>query len=129
MSNRAQRRKKKPGNKGAEHNMVKMMAKAKWAANAAHKIESARRAQRMLWICVISINDAFGIGAGRIGKFIDSVVENSKKWDEMASGADVEYADDKLRQAAEKVCGTPIPYLYEDEYVTIQPAEQSNDMP
>lgn len=29
MSNRAQRRKKKPGNKGAEHNMVKMMAKAK----------------------------------------------------------------------------------------------------
>lgn len=120
MANRAQRRQRKKKNKNNDHDMVRMLAKSKTLQSMAMQLESNRRAQRLLWISVLAINEAFGIGAGRVTKYLETINALSREWDSMACGADDEYADEKLRLRAEKVCGQPIPYLFEDQYIEVE---------
>ena len=44
------------------HNMTIQLAKARDLKTLAHRVESDRQAQRCLWLAVVSMNDAFGIG-------------------------------------------------------------------
>lgn len=115
--NRQQRRSKKrrKPNKANDHDMVRQMAKARALSTMANRVESDRHAQRALWLAVLAVHDAFGIGADRMGKFFDALQTLTQEYAKMRDEVDDEYANDKLRQAAERVTGIDIRYLYEDE--------------
>ena len=79
------------------------------------RIRADIQTQRMMWLQVVSIADAFGIGDKRILRFFDALQKNSEELEDMIKEHGREYALEKLRQRAEKVSGLPIEYLYERE--------------
>ena len=87
-------------------------------------LQSDIRVQRMMWLMICSVADAFGVGPQRMQKFFDALQVNSDEYDRMATEVDTEYANDKLRQKAEKITGIKIKYLYEDE---IKAAKKANE--
>lgn len=110
--NRQQRRMK---SRRREHSTALTMAKAKWAHDAAHELERERERQRCMWIACVAVNDAFRTVSKQIGAFLQALAALSEEWAEMARENDEEYADGKLRQKLQQICGTDIPYLFEDE--------------
>lgn len=79
------------------------------------RIRADIQTQRMMWLQVVSIADAFSIGDKRILRFFDALQKNSEELEDMIEQHGREYAMEKLRQRAEKVSGIPIEYLYERE--------------
>jgi len=73
------------------------------------------RSQRTLWMTVCAMGRAFGLGPKRTQQFFDAFVEVSDWLTELDEKHGAEYALDKLRQQAEKISGTKIGYLYEEE--------------
>lgn len=84
------------------------------------RIDSDRIVQKMSWLMVCSVADAFGMGPQRMQRFFEAFQENVDEYERMIQGADQEYADEKLRQKAEKVSGIEIKYLYEAEIFAAQ---------
>lgn len=79
------------------------------------QLEADITTQRMSWLMVCSVADAFGIGAGRMQRFFDCLQENTDAYTKMVEDNDAEYANEKLRLRAEQVSGMKIKYLYEAE--------------
>ena len=79
------------------------------------RVRADIQSQQMLWLCVVSMAEAFGLGPKRVADFFDSLQEVSLWVEEMTKKHGREYALDKLRQKAEKVSGIPIEYLYEKD--------------
>lgn len=102
--NRKQRRAKRKQPIRTNHDMTIQLAKARDLKTMAHRIESDRQAQRCLWLSVVSMNDAFGIGKDRIKIWAQKLKENT-----------AEYANEKLRQRVSQVYGEEVSCLYEDE--------------
>lgn len=92
----------------------------KAATDAALKIETDTRVQRAMWLMVVSMADAFGIGPGRSQKFFEALQTNSDLLTKMTEEADEDYAYEKLRQRAEQITGIKIEYLYEHEALAAQ---------
>lgn len=92
----------------------------KAATDAALKIETDTRVQRAMWLMVVSMADAFGIGPGRSQKFFEALQANSDLLIKMTEEADEDYAYEKLRQRAEQITGIKIEYLYEHEALAAQ---------
>lgn len=92
----------------------------KAATDAALKIETDTRVQRAMWLMVVSMADAFGIGPGRSQKFFEALQANSDLLTKMTEEADEDYAYEKLRQRAEQITGIKIEYLYEHEALAAQ---------
>lgn len=92
----------------------------KAATNAALQIEADTRVQRAMWLMVVSMADAFGIGSGRSQKFFEALQANSDMIMKMSEEADEDYAYEKLRQRAEQITGIKIEYLYEHEALAAQ---------
>lgn len=120
--NRAQRRaaaKKKPQGVSYADQLAKdRLLKAsveKAARDETVRIDADRIVQKMSWLMVCSVADAFGIGHQRMQQFFDAFQANVDEYDRMVRETDQEYADEKLRQRAEQVSGIPIKYLYEEE--------------
>ena len=88
-------------------------------------LQSDIRVQRMMWLMICSVSDAFGVGAQRMLKFFDALQANSDEYDRMATEVDVEYANEKLRQKAEKISGVKIKYLYEEEMKAAKKANEA----
>lgn len=80
-------------------------------------IQADIRSQRTLWMAVCAMGKAFGLGPKRTQQFFDAFVEVSDWLAELSEKNDAEYALDKLRQQAEKISGTKIGYLYEQEMI------------
>jgi hypothetical protein len=69
-----------------------------------------------MWLMVVSIADAFGIGPARMQRdFFPVLQKNTDELTQMEESGDVEYAYEKLRLRAEQVSGMKIEYLYEHE--------------
>lgn len=97
------------------HDMAIQLAKARDLKTMAHRVESDRHAQRALWLAIVAMNDAFGIGKGRMNAFFRKLQENTEEYSKMRNEIDDEYANEKLRRRVSEICGQEITHLYEDE--------------
>lgn len=109
----------------ARQNLVKA-AVEKAAADTTVQVQSDIHTQKAMWLMVVSIADAFGIGPERMRRdFFPALERNTDELTRMEKEADVEYAYEKLRQRAEQVSGIEIEYLYEHEIkAAIQNAQE-----
>lgn len=80
------------------------------------QVKSDIHTQRAMWLMCVSMNDAFGIGPERFNKFADCLQKRSDWYEEMRDTVDEEYANEKLRLAAQQCSGVKIDYLYEAEF-------------
>lgn len=85
------------------------------ANDAMVQIKADIHVQRVMWLMCVAMNDAFGIGPERFERFADKLQERSEWYEQMVKGADEEYANEKLRQEAQRISGIKIEYLYEAE--------------
>ena len=89
------------------------------AQNAANdtmvQVKADIRVQRALWLACVAMNNAFAIGPGRFPVYAECLQRRSDWYEELVAGGDEEYADEKLRQEAERCSGMKIGYLYETE--------------
>lgn len=113
--NRKQRRAKRKQPVKTNHNMTIQLAKARDLKTLAHRVESDRQAQRCLWLAVVSMNDAFGIGKDRLKIWAQKLKENTAEYARMSREVDADYANEKLRQRVSQVYGEEVSCLYEDE--------------
>ena len=79
------------------------------------RIEANRAIQKAIWLMVVSISDAYGIGKERMKHFFEVYDENTTELQKMIDEVDEDYAYEKLRRKAEEVSGLEIRYLYEQE--------------
>lgn len=88
----------------------------KAAADTTVNLQSDIHTQRAMWLMVVSIADAFGIGPTRMRRdFFPALERNTDALIRMEEEVDVDYAYEKLRLRAEQVSGVKIEYLYEHE--------------
>ena len=80
-------------------------------------IQADIRAQRILWMAIWANNRAFGHAQKNTQKFLGEFVAVADWLDETSQKHGAEYTLDKLRQQAEKISGTKIGYLYEEEMI------------
>lgn len=97
----------------------------KAAADTTVQLQSDIHTQRAMWLMVISIADAFGIGPARMQRdFFPAFQRNTEELIRMEEEVDVDYAYEKLRQRAEEVAGMKIEYLYEHEIADARAAHE-----
>lgn len=118
MNRKARRAKMRPGETYADVLARKQMLKQavrEAARDTTIQLEADIRTQRALWLCSVSVADAFGIGPQRMRRFFDTLQANSEELERMRDENGEEYAYEKLRQKAERVSGISIEYLYQHE--------------
>lgn len=86
------------------------------AIDDAVQIRADVHVQRLMWLMVVSVADAFGLGPQRMARFFETLQQNSDEMEAMTADYDFEYALDKLRQKAEAVTGAEINYAHEKEF-------------
>lgn len=97
----------------------------KAAADTTVQLQSDIHTQRAMWLMVVSIADAFGIGPKRMQRdFFPVFQKNTDDLLRMEEEGDVDYAYEKLRQRAEQVSGVKIEYLYEHEIAEARAAHE-----
>lgn len=117
--NRQMRRRGKP--QGASY--ADVLAREKCIKEACEKaaydttlqIESEIRTQRALWLSVVAMNRAFGIGPKRFMEYAKELMAVTEWYQEMLDNTDEVYANEKLRREAQKCSGTEIEPLYDKE--------------
>jgi len=118
MNRKARRAKMRPGETYADVLARKQMLKQavrEAARDTTIQLEADIRTQRALWLCSVSVADAFGIGPQRMRRFFDTLQANAEELERMRAENGEEYAYEKLRQKAERVSGISIEYLYQHE--------------
>lgn len=119
MANRKMRRQGKP--QGASYADVlarkKLQQEAVKAAvnDTTLEIKSEIRTQRALWLSVVAMNRAFGIGPKRFMEYAKELMAVTEWYQEMLENTDEVYANEKLRREAQKCSGTEIEPLYDKE--------------
>lgn len=85
------------------------------ARDDAVRIESGIQTQRAMWLMVVAMAEAFGLGPKRVDRFIQAFQEATDWFVRMETDNDTDYALEKLRLRAEEVSGVKIAYLFEEE--------------
>ena len=85
------------------------------AADDAVRIESGIQTQRAMWLMVVAMAEAFGLGPKRVDRFVRAFQAATDEFEQMVKDNDWDYALEKLRLKAEEVSGVKIDYLYETE--------------
>ena len=96
------------------------------ALNETVRVRADIQSQQMLWLCVVSMAEAFGLGPKRVSDFFGSLQSVSEWIEDLTKKHGRQYALDKLRQQAEKVSGVPIDYLYEKEILEAKARNEEN---
>lgn len=78
------------------------------------QVHAEIQGQRLSWLMVKSISDAYGFGPKRLEPFFEKLKENSDEFLRMTEEVDYDYALEKLRLDVERKVGSKITYLYED---------------
>lgn len=121
MSNRAQRRaaaKKRPG-----ENFADVLAKQRMVKEAIDKsvhdqsvaIEADIKSQRIMWMSVIALNEAFGFGGERAKRFLLALEEVANEVAQMVQEHGAIYARAKLMERASQITGIEIRPVHEEE--------------
>lgn len=71
--------------------------------------------QRQLWGVVIALNEVFQFGPKRTRQFLEAMEAVTDDFEAMRKEHGDDYAEEKLRQRAEKVSGVKIRYQHEAE--------------
>lgn len=71
--------------------------------------------QRQLWGAVIALNEVFQFGPKRTRQFLEAMEAVTDDFNAMKAEHGDDYAEEKLRQRAEKVSGITIRYQHEAE--------------
>ena len=87
----------------------------KAATDDAVQIRADIHTQKIMWLYVVSIADAYGFGPKRMEDFFRALQKNSDDFIAMREEIDEEYALEKLRMKAEAVTGASVTYVYEKE--------------
>lgn len=95
------------------------------AKDDAVRIESGIQTQRAMWLMVVAMADAFGLGPKRVDRFIQAFQAATDEFLAMEAENDTEYALEKLRMRAEEVSGIKIGHLFEDDLRRME--EMSHD--
>lgn len=119
----AKTKKKRSGGKPRGMNYADMLARKRMireavqeaADDATVRLRADVATQKMLWLAVCSVADAYGFGPERMKKFFAALQENNDEITRMEKEVDTDYAYEKLRLKAERVTGVKIEYLYEHE--------------
>ena len=90
------------------------------ARDDAVHVQADIHVQRIMWLMVVSVADAYGFGPKRMEEFFKALQINSDEYERMVKEADEEYALEKLRSKAETVTGTKIEYIYEKEMAEVK---------
>jgi hypothetical protein len=124
MSNRAQRRAaakhkgKRPGETYADvlaqKRMVKEMVE-KHVHDTSIEIEADIKKQRLLWMTVIALNEAFGFGGERAIRFLEAVNKVAEEVEAIAKENGGYYARKKLMERASQITGMEITPVHEEE--------------
>lgn len=96
------------------------------ALNETVRVRADIQSQQMLWLCVVSMAEAFGLGPKRVSDFFGSLQSVSEWVEDLEKKHGRQYALDKLRQQAEKVSGVEIDYLYEKEIMDAKARNEEN---
>lgn len=85
--------------------------------------------QRALWLMVITVSEAFGIGPKRMQRdFFPALERNNQELRKMREENGETYAFEKLRQRAEQVSGIAIRHFYDpDPEKALREEEQDNE--
>lgn len=78
-------------------------------------IESDIKSQRMMWMAVIALRDAFGFGGERANRFLLALEEVAQDAEKMAKKHGAVYAKTKLMEQASKVIGVELSPAHEEE--------------
>ena len=93
---------------------AKKNAIEKAAADKLLEVHANMHVQRMLWLMICSMADAYQIGPKRAEEFFRCMDKNSEDLQRMRDEVDDDYAWEKLRRRAEEVVGRDIRYIYEE---------------
>ena len=93
------------------------------------RLQAEDTTTRNMWLMIISLNDAFGFGPKRIDRFINSFNDNVEEFTRMQEQDGEEYAFEKLRKKAEKVTGSKIAYVSDEEYERARKAAEGKEIP
>ena len=129
MANRQQRRHPgRPAGMTYADELARKKAFKVAAQNAANdtmvKLRSDARAQRMLWLMMLSLNDVDQYGKVKFERLTKALEERTEWYQEMERTTDKDYADEKLRREVERVTKSSASFLYEEE---IQKGRQALD--
>lgn len=78
-------------------------------------LQANMQTQRHDWLTCVALHRAFGFGADRFRRYMDTRQAVCDEIERMAEEVDTEYAWEKIRQQAEKISRMKITYLYEAE--------------
>ena len=92
------------------------------------RIESGIQTQRAMWLMVVAMADAFGLGPVRVERFTRALQAAADEFSAMEAETDTDYALEKLRLRAEQVSGMKIEHLFEKE-LTRMKEELNRDDP
>lgn len=132
MGNRQQRRaaaKKRPGETYAD-----VLAKQKMIKEAVDKsvhdhsvsIEADIKSQRVMWMSVVALNRAFGIGEKRCMDYFTALDEVANEVETMVKEHGGLYAKTKLMEAASKITGIEIRPVHEEEMMKARLENEAN---
>ena len=98
------------------------------AESDAVKIQSGIQTQRAMWLMVVAMADAFGLGPKRVDRFITAFQAATDEFEAMVQSNDFDYALEKLRRKAEEVSGVSIDYLYEQDLASLRRIEKEGTL-
>lgn len=115
--NRKMRRQKRPGESYADQ-LARKKALRDAAERAAYdqtlEKKSEIQTQRALWMAMIAMNMAFGIGPKRATVFAGCLKQVAEWYGELTQ-VDEDYANEKLRRRASQCVGMELSSFYEDD--------------
>lgn len=89
-------------------------------------LESDIKTQRLLWMCVVALNRAFGFAGVRSQRFMLTIDEVREELEKMAKKNGWEYAIEKLREAAAKITGMEVKQVHEEEMIRARKENEAN---
>lgn len=133
-SNRAQRRAAKHKGKRQGETYMDVLTQKQMIKKAVEDsvhdhsvaLESDIKTQRLLWMCVVALNRAFGFAGIRSQRFMLTIDEVREELDKMAKKNGWEYAIEKLREAAAKITGMEVKQVHEEEMMRARKENEAN---
>lgn len=122
MGNRQQRRAAKHNGKRPGETYADVLAKKKMIKEAVEKsardhtiaVEADIKLQRLLWMSVIALNEAFGFGGERAKRFMLALEKVANEAEQMAHENGGQYAQAKLMERAGQITGIEIQPVHEE---------------
>ena len=133
-SNRAQRRAAKHKGKRQGETYMDVLTQKQMIKKAVEDsvhdhsvaLESDIKTQRLLWMCIVSLNRAFGYAGIRSQRFLLTIDEVREEMEDMAKENGWEYTIEKLREAAAKITRMEVKQVHEEEMMRARKENEAN---